>query len=201
MARDGGRRGHGSSDPEPNPVDQLETWRTWRHDTVEFPAVPAEGQDRDGWDAAGEPLDHGRRPRRRRPGTGFLVGAGLLVAALAVSGLAAAGVQPVAHLLGSGGDHPSTTGTTTPSRGSSPAPSTTTPSSTTPSSSASDGSSSQGTTPDDSSTDGAAPSDAAPPAAPEPGGSAPNGPGNGPGKGPGGQHGTPPQPGAGGPGA
>lgn len=101
MARDAGRRGPDPQDPEPTPIDQLENWRTlrtgdnWRDDTTEFPPLP----------------DERGHPPRRRPGIGFLVGAVLVLAALGVSGLAVAGVGPVAHLVGRGDgtDHPAGT--------------------------------------------------------------------------------------------
>ena len=209
MAPDRGRRGHGASGPDASPVDQLETWRTWRHDdTAELPVVPA-GHD-DGY-ATEEFRDQpDARRRRRRPGTGLLVGAGLLLAALAVSGLAAAGVGPVAHLLGSGDGKDRPTGTTGTS-GPEPASGTATGSGSTSSGTTSTGGSAGGSS-DATSSESATPGRATAPsaAAPAPGGAAPTGavpgpagsaaPGPGGPGAAGGHHGTPPQPPAGGPG-
>ena len=198
MARDRGRRGRDASRADESPVDQLETWRSWRHDdTAEFPAVPAADP------VEREPDDELAAVRRHRPGTGFLVGAALLLAALAVSGLAAAGVGPVAHLLGSGNgnDHPSGT-TRTPSSAASTAAGSGSPAAGTSSAGAATSTSSGAAAPGGA----AAPTTGAPapggPAAsgadPGPAGTAAPRPGGGPAGGP---DGNPPQPPAGGPGA
>ena len=86
--------------PDDDPVEQLHAWRDWqndgrdwREDTVEMPVVRVR-------ERAGTAAQPGT-PRRRRP-RGLLAGAAVLVAALALGGLAAAGVGPVRDLVGSG---------------------------------------------------------------------------------------------------
>lgn len=98
-----------------DPTEQLALLRDWRHDTAQMPRI--EVYEADGTpvtsladapatndQATEEEVAIGSPRRRKRPT--LMVGAGLIAAALVLSGLAATGVGPVRNLLG----------TTTPAR-------------------------------------------------------------------------------------
>lgn len=111
------RSAGGSSEDtsELNPLEQLNQWRSQRHDTAEFPAlddnnayyeVESSRGLRDMHEGLPSWTGHTWGGRLRRPGRGILIGGGLLATALVLSGLTVIGIGPVRSLLGS--DHSGT---------------------------------------------------------------------------------------------
>ena len=83
-------RGRNHRPQQDNPVEQLSQWRDWRQDTAEFPALdrsadprfdttefPRHEQLPGARASTDEELEPAAATRRRRPGTGLLVGTGL----------------------------------------------------------------------------------------------------------------------------